>query len=56
MITTLKRKIKESYQPIGIKKYSNQKLPQENFSYGLPIIPDKEGVSIRKKKKKKIFF
>ena len=53
MIETLKRKLKENEQPVGIKKYSTWKLPPRDFSYGYPVVPDKEGVSISKKKKKK---
>ena len=51
MIETLKRKLKENEQPIGIKKISSWKLPPRDFAYGYPVVPDKEGVSISKKKK-----
>ncbi len=50
MLETLKRKLKENEQPVGTKKYSTWKLPPPNFSYGYPVVPDKEGVSISKKK------
>jgi len=54
LIESLKKKIYESENPIGVKKYSTWKLPPKDFSYGYPIIPDKEGVSISKFKKIKI--
>ena len=53
MIEALKRKLKENEQPIGIKKISSWKLPPRDFAYGYPVVPDKEGESISKKKKKK---
>ena len=55
LIETLKKKLYESEHPIGVKKYSSWKLPPKDFSYGYPIIPDKEGVSISKLKNKKLF-
>ena len=46
MIQTLKTKLKENENPVGTKKISNFKLPQENFTYGKQEKPDKEGVSV----------
>jgi hypothetical protein len=48
MLKTLKIKLIEQENPVGVKKTSNWKLPNEDFSYGKKTIPDKEGVSIGK--------
>jgi hypothetical protein len=45
MLHGLKTKLIECDHPVGIKRTSNWTLPSEEFSYGKPIIPDKEGVS-----------
>lgn len=48
MLQTLKTKLAENSNPVGIKKTSNWKLPPEDFVYGKQEKPDKEGVSISK--------
>jgi hypothetical protein len=46
MLTSLKTMLVENEQPVGIKKHSNWKLPDLEFSYGKVVPKDKEGVSI----------
>ena len=61
MLERLKHALIENDHPIGVKKHSFWKLPPPDFTYGLPVKPDPEGVSISKLKKlkkikKKMFF
>ena len=62
MIEKLKHRLIEADHPVGVKKHSLWKLPPPEFSYGYPVKPDPEGVSISKKKKnnkkkiKKLYF
>lgn len=51
LVETLKRRLEENEHPIGVKKKTWYKLPPQDFYYGYPVKPDKEGVSISKKKK-----
>jgi hypothetical protein len=51
MTDYLKERLYEAEHPVGVKKYSNWKLPPPDFAYGLRVKPDPEGVSISKKKK-----
>jgi hypothetical protein len=48
MIQGLETRIKESSNPIGVKKTSNWKLPKNDFTYGLAGKTDKEDASISK--------
>jgi len=48
MIQSLKARLIEADNPVGVKKTSNWILPPEEFSYGRKNIPDKEGASIGK--------
>jgi len=41
---TLKNKIIESDNPVGVKRVSNWKLPDKNFAYGKKEEADPEGV------------
>jgi hypothetical protein len=50
MTDYLKERLYEAEHPVGVKKYSNWKLPPPDFAYGLRVKPDPEGVSISKKK------
>ena len=52
MIEKLKHRLIEADHPVGVKKHSLWKLPPPEFSYGYPVKPDPEGVSISKQKKK----
>lgn len=45
MLQTLRTRLIEQENPVGIKKTSNWKLPDKDFAYGKKTIPDKEGVS-----------
>ena len=51
MIEKLKHRLIEADHPVGVKKHSLWKLPPPEFSYGYPVKPDPEGVSISKQKK-----
>ena len=51
MIERLKHTLIENDHPIGVKKHSLWKLPPPDFTYGLPVKQDEEGVSISKLKK-----
>ena len=46
MIDTLKKKLVESHNPVGIKKTSNWKLPPQEFAYGYKVKEDPEDASI----------
>lgn len=46
MMQTLKNKIVESENPVGVKRVSNWKLPPDGFAYGKKEVEDKEGVDI----------
>ena len=46
MLQTLKTRLIEIEQPVGVKKTSNWILPNQDFAYGKKEIPDKEGASI----------
>ncbi len=46
MMQTLKNRIVESSNPVGIKKVSNWNLPENNFAYGKKVPADPEGVDI----------
>lgn len=50
MLERLKHALIENDHPIGVKKHSFWKLPPPDFTYGLPVKPDPEGVSISKLK------
>lgn len=43
MIDSLKIKLIESENPVGIKRSNKWILPPKNFAYGRKEIPDKEG-------------
>lgn len=45
---TLKNKIIESDNPVGVKKTSNWILPGKDFAYGKKDAADPEGVDISK--------
>ena len=49
MTDYLKERLYEAEHPVGVKKYSNWKLPPPDFAYGLRVKPDPEGVSIVRK-------
>jgi len=51
LVEKLKHRLIEADHPVGVKKHSMWKLPPPEFSYGYPVKPDPEGVSISKKKK-----
>jgi hypothetical protein len=44
MLQTLKNKIIECENPVGVKKVSNWVLPEKEFAYGKKDTPDPEGV------------
>ncbi len=52
LVEKLKHRLIEADHPVGVKKHSLWKLPPPEFSYGYPVKPDPEGVSISKQKKK----
>lgn len=45
MIPYLKMRLAEAEHPVGVKKYSQWKLPPADFAYGKRDIKDKEGAS-----------
>ena len=51
LVEKLKHRLIEADHPVGVKKHSLWKLPPPEFSYGYPVKPDPEGVSISKQKK-----
>jgi hypothetical protein len=54
MIQGLQTRRIESSNPVGVKKTSNWKLPNNEFTYGLAGKTDKEDASISKIKNKLI--
>jgi hypothetical protein len=51
MMQTLRNKIAESDHPVGVKRISNWKLPDKNFTYGWKEKGDPEGADISKQNK-----
>lgn len=49
MMQTLRNRIVESDNPVGVKKVSNWKLPEKDFAYGKKVKEDPEGVDISMK-------
>ena len=48
MIATLKRHLRESNLPIGVKRSNLMKIPSSDYIYGYKPKPDLEGAGKRK--------